>query len=545
MSGDNQTGARFGLDMRSDGAGPLLFAGLPCSSGMDFDPAFFVKISFHLLRPLTSREVAARRASWELAGPEATLAPILAHVTDPAVQQQSRLPPVTILTFALPGFRRTNTTWQPRPRRLGTCCDYPSTRSPSHVATIETLFHAGRGPAHPEASPPAASASLHATGGTQPPVRLPHRHHPDWSVRRIAGHLGGELPRPRVQGCLPVQRCAAGRRLPGRARLQPHRQIHLEPHAGGDLLRSGWMSRTECRRKSEFTTVTYTAQTRVVGDTAVVNPMANPLVALYSASLARPSMYVQFAKQGPTLSWQNTSPLPIVPGESTNFIVAGMLPNTTYLMRHVLDDGTVSAPLTFTTGSLPANLQFPAFSVLQPPAAGTDLTQSMIFHAGINKNTSINAVNTLATDLNGNVIWYYDPEANRFASYAQNLEPDGTVMLLGGNAIGVAAGYNTLRQVDLAGDTLRETNIHAVNAKLAAMHQPQILEFDHEAKLLPNGDTVVIATTPKTVNYKGKPTRFIGDMVIVLDQNFQPSVGLELVPLAQHQPPRHRSPGPD
>ena len=113
-------------------------------------------------------------------------------------------------------------------------------------------------------------------------------------------------------------------------------------------------------RKSESATATYTAQTRVVGDSAVVSPMANPLVALYSAPPSPgTSMYVQFAQQGPTLSWQNTSPLPIVPGESTNFIVAGMLPNTTYLMRDVLDDGTVSAPLAFTTGSLPANLQFP------------------------------------------------------------------------------------------------------------------------------------------------------------------------------------------
>ncbi len=137
-------------------------------------------------------------------------------------------------------------------------------------------------------------------------------------------------------------------------------------------------------RKSESTSATYTAQTRVVGDSAVVSPMANPLVALYSAPPSPgASMYVQFAQQGPTLSWQNTSPLPIVPGESTNFIVAGMLPDTTYLMRDVLDDGTVSAPLTFTTGSLPANLQFPTFTVVQPPAAGTDLSQSMIFHAGL------------------------------------------------------------------------------------------------------------------------------------------------------------------
>jgi arylsulfate sulfotransferase len=272
--------------------------------------------------------------------------------------------------------------------------------------------------------------------------------------------------------------------------------------------------------KSEFAIATYTPQTNVVGGSAVVRAMANPLVALYSAPPSPgASMYVQFAEQGPTLSWQNSSPLPIVPGESTNFIVAGMLPDTTYLMRHVLNDGTVSAPVSFTTGSLPAKLQFPTFTVVQAPAAGTDLSQSMIFHAGL---PSGKTVNTLATDLNGNVTWYYDAAANGFPSYAQNLEPGGTVMMLGGNAVGVVSGYNTLRQVDLAGDTLRETNINAVNAKLVAMHQPKILDFDHEAKLLPNGDTVVIASTPKTVNYKGKATKFIGDLVIVLDQNFQP-----------------------
>ncbi len=276
-------------------------------------------------------------------------------------------------------------------------------------------------------------------------------------------------------------------------------------------------------RKSEFATATYTAQTRVAGNSAVVSPMANPLVALYSAPPSPgASMYVQFAEQGPSLAWQNTSPLPIVPGESTNFIVAGMLPNTTYLMRNVLDNGTVSLPVNFTTGSLPANLQFPTFSVVQPPAAGTDMSQGMIFHAGVNKTTAKNAVNTVATDLSGNVIWYFDPLASNFPGYAQNLEPDGTVMMLGGNVVGVAAGYNTLRQVDLAGDTLRQTDIRAMNAELAAMHQPQILDFDHEAKLLPNGDTVVLASTPKIVNYKGKPTRFNGDLVIVLNQNFQP-----------------------
>jgi Arylsulfotransferase (ASST) len=276
--------------------------------------------------------------------------------------------------------------------------------------------------------------------------------------------------------------------------------------------------------KSQSTIATYTAQTRVVGDSAVVSPMANPLVALYSAPPSPgASMYVQFAQQGPTPSWQNTSPQPIVPGESTNFIVAGMLADTTYLMRDVLDDGTVSAPLSFTTGSLPTDAKFPTFTVVQPPGAGTDLSQGVIFHAGVLSGISANTVTTLATDLNGNVIWYYDPVASGFAGYAQNIEPGGTVMMLGGKAIGVTAGYDTLRQVDLAGDTLRQTNIRAVNAELAALHRPKIIDFDHEAKLLPNGQTAVIASTQKVVNYKGKPTKFTGDMVLVLNQNFQVS----------------------
>jgi hypothetical protein len=190
-----------------------------------------------------------------------------------------------------------------------------------------------------------------------------------------------------------------------------------------------------------------------------------------------------------------------------------MLPDTTYLMRYVLDHGTVSTPLSFTTGSLPTYLHFPAFTVVQPPAPGADLSQDVIFHAGLLDST-------VATNLNGNIIWDYDTAANHLPGYATNLEPGGTVMLLGGRS--PAAGeYTTLRQVDLAGDTLRQTDVQAVNAQLAALHRPRILDFDHEAKLLPNGDTVVIGGTQKIVDYKGTPTRFVGDMVLVLNQNFQ------------------------
>ncbi len=269
----------------------------------------------------------------------------------------------------------------------------------------------------------------------------------------------------------------------------------------------------------ESASASYTAESRVVGTSAVISPTSNPLVALYSAPpSAGSSMYVAVtANWAPTLSWKSTAALPIVPGESTNFLVAGMLPGTTYLMRHVLNDGTASAPLAFTTGALPTNLPFPTFTVQQPPAPGTDLTQNTVFHFGVGPNGT---VDTLATDLMGNVEWYYDPVANGFPSIGVSVVPGGTVLLLGGVLFG-AADANTLREIDMAGDTLRETNIDAVNAELAALGQHSIINFNHDAQRLPNGDTAVLAQSLRTINIKGKPVQYKGDMVLVLDQNFQ------------------------
>jgi hypothetical protein len=197
-----------------------------------------------------------------------------------------------------------------------------------------------------------------------------------------------------------------------------------------------------------------------------------------------------------------------------------MLPNTTYRMRHILDDGIVSPSLQFTTGSLPTNLTFPTFTELQSPGPGTDTTQDMILHAGL-PNGSASSVTTLATDLQGNVIWYYDPVANHFTGYAQNIEPGGIVYMLGGNQLAGGGAEDTMQEVDLAGDTLGETNINAVNAELAALGQFPISSFDHEVKPLPNGDTVILASSPRTIEVDGTPTNYLGNMILVLNQNLQ------------------------
>jgi hypothetical protein len=271
---------------------------------------------------------------------------------------------------------------------------------------------------------------------------------------------------------------------------------------------------------SDSASASYNVNSRVVGTGAVVGPTSNPLVALYSAPPSPGStMYVQLSPAGPDPSWSSTAPQPVAPGESTNFLVAGMLPDTTYFMRDVLSDGTTSAPLTFTTGSLPTNLTFPTFSVQQAPSPGSDPTQDMIYHTGATGGPSNNVI-SLATDLAGNVDWYYDPVANNFVGYGPSLVPGGTILMLGGNQDSLG-GEDTLREIDLAGDPLRETDVAAVNAQLAARGQHPILDFNHDAQRLPNGETAVIANTQRTIDVNGTPALYTGNMVIVLDENFQ------------------------
>jgi hypothetical protein len=261
--------------------------------------------------------------------------------------------------------------------------------------------------------------------------------------------------------------------------------------------------------------VTDAVNSRLTGTDAVVTPTANPLVALYSAPpTSAGAVRVDFRPVGdPNAAWVSTDTKGPVPGLSTNFLVAGMLPDTTYEMVTVTGGGS-SSPLFFTTGALPANLTFPRFTVIQPPGPGSDPSQNMVFHMAVSGGTS--TVKVLATDLMGNAEWYYDPVASGLQSnFATSLVPGGTVLLLNG------INANVVREVDLAGDTLRETNVNALNAQLAARGQHPISSISHDAQRLPDGKTAILGQTVRTVDINGTPRQYLGDMVIVLDESFQ------------------------
>jgi hypothetical protein len=269
--------------------------------------------------------------------------------------------------------------------------------------------------------------------------------------------------------------------------------------------------------------VTEDVTSRVTGSIAVVTPTSNPLVALYSVPpSSAATVFVQFAMAGDHPAWRNTDTRAIVPGKSTNVFIAGMLPNTTYEMRHVFSDGSGSAPLLFTTGSIPANLSIPAYTVRQPPAPGSDTDQDMVFQ--VRPRTAVGSPPIIATDLAGHVMWYYDLSQSGFTltKTSQTLIPGGTLLTNGADRYTpVPTAPNVLREIDLAGNTIRETNIAALNAQLAAMGLEAIYGFNHDAQRLPDGSTVALALTERTVDINATPTNYVGEMVLVLDQDFQ------------------------
>jgi arylsulfate sulfotransferase len=273
--------------------------------------------------------------------------------------------------------------------------------------------------------------------------------------------------------------------------------------------------------------VSYMVDSRVTGTTAVISPTSNPLVALYSVppALEAGTVFVQFSKAGDTPSWRNTNTVAVVPGESTNFLVAGMLPNTTYQMRHVFRDGTTSSPLLFTTGSIPSTLTLPTFTVRQEPGLQSDLDQDLIYHSlSLGPMAGDRTPNPVVTDLQGRVVWYYDTQQSGLGITNMNsgtLVPGGTVLGFGQDRYSVRNNRDVLREVDLAGDPVRETNLAAVNAQLAALGHHPIYGFFIDVQRLPDGTTLTQGVTERVVDINGTPTNYVGTMVLVLDQDFQ------------------------
>ena len=258
-------------------------------------------------------------------------------------------------------------------------------------------------------------------------------------------------------------------------------------------------------------------QSLVQGGQPVITPTSHPLVFLYSAPAcsAGGRMRVQFKSSGGAV--QNTPYEACGSGHSMNFYLAGFRAQTQYSVKHTIDTGSEfqDGPVMSLT-TLAARSDFVTQTVLQP--SPTTIPDGILLQATI-------VTNPLATDLNGNVIWYYPGNLNfNLLGPFILTRPDS-----GGYFWGIienSAGDRSqqiVRQFDLTGRTVLETNAARVSEQLVAMGKRPIGAFHHEARRLPDGKILALASVEQILtNVQGPgPVDVIGEMIVVMDRNLQ------------------------
>lgn len=287
----------------------------------------------------------------------------------------------------------------------------------------------------------------------------------------------------------------------------------------------------------------------------VVTRTAHPLVALYSAPpcTVGSTIAVFFKPVGATVSPKATNQKACTGNSSMNFYIAGMEPSTAYLLVHKIFTGsnaTTGPNMYFAAGAIPANITdiTPATTIVRPVDSLTSVAENMTLIDYISPGGTTVRIPILA-DLAGNTIWYYPALYPQFSRFFIRPVAGGTMLIIMEDpSITLPTtqfqASQILREFDLAGNTLRETNVTRVAAQLAARFpswnlcnwssvsgcaagQTAMLDFHHDALRLPNSNTAVLMTMEKvfTDGTQGSsptnPIDIIGDMVVTLDPNLQ------------------------
>lgn len=169
--------------------------------------------------------------------------------------------------------------------------------------------------------------------------------------------------------------------------------------------------------------------------------------------------------------------------------------------------------------------------------------------AGMTPQPGLELLNPLAgtptgiivTDLSGNTVWMYSNPGNSPLNFINGVKmlPDGNFLLTIGLGIPFSTPIsegtiNEIREVNLAGDTVREISINDLNSELAAASCAEchvtLGTFHHDVEPLPNGHWLVLADTTMALSGTSSPpltnapaTTVFGDVIVDLDQNMQPA----------------------
>ena len=259
----------------------------------------------------------------------------------------------------------------------------------------------------------------------------------------------------------------------------------------------------------------------------VVTPTAHPLVALLSAPPcpAGSQFRVEFRRAGDSFS-SHTSAEPCREGRSNNVYVAGMRADTDYEMRPETLGGAVEsgAWITFHTGLLDG--RFPPVTIPTPRAGGARSAEQLLVSSMVAE-----PFHNQATDLEGNVVWTLAS-----GGFLTRILPGGRFLVLAeaANSQNDIKRWQVVRELDLLGNTLRETNASRVAEQLASRGirskcmkdgEQCVSGFHHEAIRLPNGHTLVMAGLermfPDGAQGSKDPVDVLGDLVLTWTPTFR------------------------
>lgn len=180
-------------------------------------------------------------------------------------------------------------------------------------------------------------------------------------------------------------------------------------------------------------------------------------------------------------------------------LVAGMRASTSYHMQGVIKlmDGSQVTDVdhTFTTGAIPTD-SLPSIRTqvtgVGTPSSGVELLSLVPLGSG----GSGNLLSAVATDLAGNVIWYYDLPVGAYVEPIKPL-PNGHMLMV------TLGSVNDIREIDLAGKLINQITLSSIAESLTHVASFQNAVWgglNHDVLVLPNGPLILLASIGETIN---------------------------------------------
>ena len=250
-----------------------------------------------------------------------------------------------------------------------------------------------------------------------------------------------------------------------------------------------------------------------------ISTTPNALVVLFSAAACKApeSMLVSFKNASQTTPQLTRAKM--CNGKSMNFYVAGLQASTKYSLTGVLLSGSTVAgytqTVTYMTPAIPSSVSIPAITILSPaPAVAASepfLIHSYLFGA-------VSYVQT-GTDLSGNVVWYYSPW-DGLGGYLTRAQIGGYFWFIGNP--NTDPYKQALREFDVAGNTVIETNTGRINEQLVAAGQSPLTDVDHELRTMGNGNILMIGSSDRVLGADIQSgADVIYDQLVVLNTGLQ------------------------